>query len=196
MSFEFNIVENDSKSFETAMDKEMANPIRHFELELTKIRTGKANTAMIEDSKVSCYGQAPMALKGLAILGAPDAKLLTIQPWDTSIIGEIEKSIQTSNLNVSSQNDGEIIRVKIPPMSATRRADLVKVLNQKLEESKVAIRNVRKELQNEIRDAEKGKKLSEDFSKRLQDVLQKSTDKFIKLSDQMSSTKETEIKNL
>jgi len=194
MSLEINLVENDSKGFESAMETEMAKPIKHFEHELVKIRTGRANTSMIEDVKVSCYGQAPMPLKSLAVLGAPDAKLLTIQPWDVSIIGDIERSINESNLGLTPDSDGKLIRLKLPEMSSTRREELVKILGKKLEECKVGIRNIRKDFHNIMRDAKKKKTISEDFYNRLEDSLKKITDKFVKQAETMSTVKEKDLR--
>jgi len=194
MSIEFNLIENDSKSFETAMETEMVKPIKHFERELVKIRTGRANTAMIEDLKVSCYGQAPMPLKSLAVLGAPDAKLLTIQPWDASVITDIEKGINESNLGLLPENDGKIIRIRLPEMSSTRREELIKVLNKKLEECRVGIRNIRKDFHNIMRDNKKNKAISEDFYNRLEDSLKKVTDKFVKQAEEMGKKKEQDIR--
>jgi len=191
---DFTFVENDTKSFENAMTTEMEKPIKHFEHELVKVRTGRANTSMIEDLKVSCYGQAPMPLKSLAVLGAPDAKLLTIQPWDATIIGDIEKGIAESDLGLAPENDGKIIRLRLPDMSTTRREELIKVLLKRLEECKVGIRNVRKEFHNLMRQAKKDKAISEDFYNRLEDSLKRVTDQFVKKADEMSSKKEQDIR--
>jgi len=194
MSVEFNLIENDSKSFETAMETEMTKPIKHFERELVKIRTGRANTSMIEDLKVSCYGQAPMPLKSLAVLGAPDAKLLTIQPWDASTINDIEASLKESNLGLSPENDGKIIRIRLPEMSSTRREELIKILHKSLEECRVGIRNIRKVFNNIMRDGKKNKTISEDFYNRLEDSLKKVTDKFVKQAEDMSEKKEKDLR--
>ncbi|KKP29794.1 MAG: Ribosome-recycling factor [candidate division TM6 bacterium GW2011_GWF2_30_66] len=196
MSVEFNIIENDSKGFETAMEKEMAKPMKHFEIELAKVRTGKAHTSMIEDLKISCYGQSPMPLKTMAVLAAPDAKLLTIQPWDSSIIGDIEKGINESDLGLKAENDGKLIRLRLPEMSSTRRDELVKILNAKLEECKVGIRNVRQEFNNIMRDSKKNKKISEDFYNRLEDSLKKVTDKITTQANTLSEKKEKEIRTV
>jgi ribosome recycling factor len=196
MSVEFNIIENDSKGFETAMEKEMAKPMKHFEIELAKVRTGKAHTSMIEDLKISCYGQSPMPLKTMAVLAAPDAKLLTIQPWDSSIIGDIEKGINESDLGLKAENDGKLIRLRLPEMSSTRIDELVKILNAKLEECKVGIRNVRQEFNNIMRDSKKNKKISEDFYNRLEDSLKKVTDKITTQANTLSEKKEKEIRTV
>jgi ribosome recycling factor len=187
------ITENDSKSFQTAMESEMQKVIKHFEGELVKIRTGRAHTSMIEDLLVSSYGQPPVQLKGLAALAAPDARLLTIQPWDPGIIPDIEKAILASDLGLRPANDGASIRLVLPEMSTARREELVKVLGKKEEECKVSIRNVRKDFNNAIRDAKKDKLISENFFSRLNDLLQEVTDKFTKMTEQLAQKKEKEL---
>ena len=191
---EYIITENDTKGFENAMETDMSKAVKHFERELATIRTGRAHTSMIENIKVSCYGQSPVPLKTVAALSAPDSRLLTIQPWDPSTIGDIEKGILASDVGLTPMNDGKIIRLQLPDMSTSRREDLVKVLHKKLEECRVSIRVVRKEFNNLVRDAKKGKKISEDFSNRLDDSLKKITDKFVAQVEQMSSKKEQSIK--
>jgi len=183
------------KQQEKELELEMDKHLKNFQRELSKIRTGRANPAMVEDIRVVCYGK-PMPLKELASISAPEASMLVIQPWDKSLLSDMEKAVSLSDLGVSIQNDGEILRIKIPPMSSSRRDELVKSVHQKLEATKVVIRNIRKDVQNKIRDAEKTKKISEDISKSLQEMLQKVTDKFIKLGDLDATKKESEIKNL
>ena len=160
------LVENDIKSFQKPMEAEMESPLKHFERELIKIRTGRAHTSMIEDIPVVVYGQDPIPLKGLGIVSAPDARLLTVQPWDSSVIADIEKAIAASGLGVSPANDGKTIRFRLPEMSSDRREELIKMLHKKLEECRVAIRNVRKDFKNLITDAKKDKKVSENFHNR------------------------------
>jgi ribosome recycling factor len=176
------------------MDDEMAKSIKHLESELIKIRTGRAHTALIENLPVSVYGGAPLPLKQVAACAAPDARLLTIQPWDTNVIGEIEKAISNSDLGLSPQNDGQIIRLTLPEMSSSRREELVKILHKKVEECKIAIRNVRKDYNNLIRDAKKDKTISENFFNRLSDILQEVTDRFCKLADDKGEKKAKEIR--
>ena len=171
--------EGNTQSLETALNEKMQSPIEHFEKELAVIRTGKASSALIENVMVNCYGQS-MPLRELATIATPDARLITVQPWDKSIINAIEKGLLASNTGLTPINDGEIIRLQLPQMSSERREELVKTLNQKAEESRIGIRNVRKEYHNAIRDAEKNRDVSEDFAKRLSDVLQKITDKLRK----------------
>lgn len=190
------LVENDTKTFEAAMTAEMDKALKHFEGELIKIRTGRAHVSMVDDLKIIVYGGQTMALKGVATLGAPESDLITIQPWDTSIIADIEKAIMTSDLGVKPQNDGGIIRIQLPKMSAARREELVKVLGKKAEDCKIAIRNIRKDFNNIIRDAKKDKTISENFFNRLEDLLQKVTDNFTKKIDTMSEKKQAELTSI
>lgn len=190
---EIAFIEGDSKSIETLTKEEMNKAIKHFEKELLAIRTGRASTAMLEGIKVECYGQL-MGLKELATLAAPDARLLTIQPWDPSIISDIEKALQSSDLGVTPANDGKIIRIQLPQMSSSRREELVKVLGKKVEECRVAIRNSRKDIHNEIRDADKKHIISEDFAEKLSTLLQKITDEFIKKADDLYEKKAGELR--
>jgi len=191
---EYNVVENDTKGFETAMSAEMDKAMRHFERELVTIRTGRAHTAMIEDIKVSCYGQAPVPLKTVAALAAPDVRLLTVQPWDVSTIEDIEKGIQASSVGLTPLNDGKVIRLQLPEMSSQRREELVKILHKKLEECRIAVRNIRKDFQNLSRDAKRNKTISEDFFNRLEDSVKKVTDKYVSQAEQMSKQKEKDIR--
>lgn len=184
--------ENNTKNFETAVQTEMDKAVKHFERELAGIRSGRAHTSMIEDIKVNCYG-TDMKLRETAALSAPEANLLVIQPWDKGLINDIERAIANSDLGVNPANDGDIIRIVLPQMSSQRRQELVKVLNKTAEEARVAVRNIRKDFNNIVRDTERSKKISEDFANRLNELLQKLTDKFIASVDTMSDKKEKEI---
>jgi ribosome recycling factor len=184
--------EGDSKSFETLLKQYMEAPLKHYEKELASIRTGRASIALLESIKVDAYGQL-MTLKEVATLGAPDPRLLTIQPWDKSIIPEIEKAVAVSDLGAAPVNDGNLIRIQLPQMSASRRDELVKLLGKKTEECKVSLRNIRKDFHNEVRDADKKHIISEDFAKRLADLLQKITDQYIEKADQLNNKKAAEI---
>ena len=190
------LIENDIKSFQKPMEAEMENPLKHFERELIKIRTGRAHTSMIEDIPVSCYGQDAVPLKGLGAVAAPDSRLLTVQPWDSSIIFDIEKAIVASGLGITPVNDGKIIRLRLPEMSSDRREELIKILHKKLEECRVSIRNVRKDFKNIITDAKKDKKISENFHNRLADVLQDVTDIYIEKAEALAKKKETDLANV
>jgi ribosome recycling factor len=195
MIINITLVENDTKTFQKAMEDEMVKSVKHLEGELVKIRTGRAHPSLIENLPVSVYGGAPMALKNIAACAAPDARLLTIQPWDSGVIGEIEKAISNSDLGLSPANDGQIIRLTLPEMSSSRREDLVKILNKKVEECKIAIRNVRKDFNNFIRDAKKDKDISENFFSRLSDLLQEVTDRYCKQADDKGEKKAKEIRD-
>jgi ribosome recycling factor len=190
------LIENDTKTFETAISAEMDKAIKHFEGELIKIRTGRAHVSMVEDLKIIVYGGQTMALKAVATLGAPESDLITIQPWDASIIADIEKAILTSDLGVKPQSDGGIIRIQLPKMSTSRREELAKILGKKAEDCKIAIRNIRKDFNNIIRDAKKDKTISENFFNRLEDLLQKNTDNFTKKTDVMSEKKNVELTSI
>ena len=190
------LIENDVKSLKQPMEEAANQVLKHFEIELAKIRTGRAHTSVIEGIMVSCYTQPPVPLKTLAALSAPESRLLIIQPWDSSIIGDIEKAILNSDLGLTPRNDGKLIRLQLPEMSTTRRDELVKILGKKLEECKVSIRNVRKDFQNDIRDAKKGKSISEDFSNRLADILQEVTNKFIAQAEELAKKKEAAVRTV
>ena len=193
MALDIQLIENDIKSFQAPMETEMEKSIKHFEGELIKIRTGRAHTSLVENIEVAAYGQTPMALKGLAVLAAPDARLITIQPWDISIIPDIEKAILNSEVGITPRNDGKIIRLQLPEISSERREELVKILGKKLEECKVAIRHTRKEFHNLIRDSKKDKVISENFQNRLEDELQKITDKFVSKAEELANKKKKDL---
>lgn len=192
----FQLKENEIKPLQQAMDTEMQKALKHFEGELLKIRSGRAHTSLVEDIQVSCYGGAPMALKGLAALTAPESDMIVIQPWDTSILADIERAISNSDIGVTPLNDGNILRIRLPKMSSERRDELLKVLGKKLEECRIAIRNIRKEFNNFIRDAQKSKTISENFFNRLEDVVQDATDAMIKKAEQAAQKKEADLTSL
>lgn len=184
-----------TKQFEKDIELAMEPHIKHFEKELLKVRTGRAHPSMIEDVRVPVYGSM-MPLKEVAAISAPDTALLVIQPWDKANMAEIEKALSSSDLGLTPANDGNIIRIQLPKMSSSRREDLTKVLLSKLEVCKIAVRNVRKEIHNLVRETEKSKKISEDYGRRLTESLQKITDKLIAQSDTIAEQKEKEIKAL
>ena len=184
--------EGNTKSFEDLLKEKMVSPVKHFEKEVSTIRTGRASSALVEGILVDCYGQQ-MPIKNVATISIPDARLITIQPWDKSVINEVEKAILASNLGVTPINDGETIRIQLPQMSSDRREELVKDLKKKAEAGRVGVRNIRKEYHNQLRDTEKKHGISEDFAKRLKDVLQKVTDEFIGKIDSFQEKKEKEL---
>lgn len=173
----------------------MKNAIEHLQQELTGIRTGKANPALLDSIKVDYFGQQ-VPLKQVASIGVPDARLITIQPWDKTVIGEIEKAILGSELGLNPQNDGTIIRLPIPQLTEERRKDLVKVVKRLGEESKVALRNIRRGANDEIRALEKKHEISEDQMHTNQEEIQKLTDRYVERIDEVVKAKEKEIMEL
>jgi len=189
------LTEGIPSTLEVPVNEEMNKCIKHFEHELTSIRTGRAHPSMVDTIKVSCYaGTTELALKNLASITIPDARLIIIQPYDQSTIMDIERALKESDLGVTPQTDGQTIRIVLADMSAARRDELKKILAKKTEDCRVSIRNIRKHFNNLIRDTHKDKEISEDFAKRLEDTLQKITDKFIKQTDQLSEKKEADLK--
>ena len=184
-----------TKTFETAVEEEMSTHLHAYEKELLKIRTGRAHHTMIEDVKVASYG-ALMSLKEVASISAPEPALLIVQPWDKANIPEIEKALSSSELGLTPLNDGNVIRIQLPKMSSDRREELIKILSKKQEQCRISIRNYRKEVHNTLRDLEKAKSISEDYGRRLQESLQKSTDKMIKVVDDITHKKESELKTI
>ena len=185
--------ENESKPVENGMHQEIDKAMKHFDAELIKIRTGRAHPTLVEDIRVAAYGGEEMPLKGLAAIAAPEARMITIQPWDDSIIPLIEKAIKDSDLGIVPANDGKFIRITLPEMSSSRRDELSKLLGKKLEEARIAIRNIRKEFNNLIRDGKKDKTISTDFFNRLEDVVQKITNESIKRVEALAEKKEKDI---
>ena len=160
--------------------------------DLSRIRTGRASLALLEGITVDYYG-TPTPLNQVATLAVPESRLITIQPWDKAQLGLIEKSIQRSDLGLTPINDGKIIRLAIPPLTAERRKDLVKQVKKTGEEAKIALRNVRREGNDALREREKAKQISEDDWRRSQEQMQKLTDRYIAQVDDILSAKEHEI---
>jgi ribosome recycling factor len=194
ITLQFREGENTTK-FETTLKGEMQKQLDHFDRELKKIRTGRASTTLVEDIPVECYGNK-MKLRDVATITTADAQTIVIQPWDQGNIPAIESAIDDAHLGLTAQNDGAVIKLRVPPMTAEQRENLVKNVHKKLEECKVAVRNVRKDFNNWIRDLEKNKAISEDTSKRLQNILQKITDQSTETADAYSSKKEKEIRTI
>lgn len=190
------LTDNNTKEFEQTMSQDLDKVIEHFDRELITIRTGRAHPALVENIKVLCYGGSTMEIKKIAAIAAPESNLITIEPWDKSIINDIEKAISQSDLGVTPENDGSLIRLKLPKMSSERRDELIKILHQKLEEARIAIRNVRKEFNNLIRSSQKNKDISEDHARRLTEIMQKITDKYIEMSEKKAEKKENEVKRI
>jgi ribosome recycling factor len=170
----------------------MEAALEHLKRELGGLRTGRASLALLDGIKVDYYG-TPTPLKQVANLGVPESRLITIQPWEPSLIKEIEKAIQASGLGLTPANDGKIIRLPIPPLTEERRKDLIKLCKKHAEESKVAIRNVRREGNEEFKHLQKESKLSEDELRKAEVEVQKLTDQYVQKVDQLLKKKEEEI---
>ena len=173
-------------------DRRMQKAIDVFKQDLTAIRTGRASAALVDRITVDYYG-TPTPVSQVATISVPDARLLVIQPWDRKMLADIEKAIQKSDLGINPSNDGQMIRLAIPPLNEERRRDMVKTVHKKLDEHKVAIRNVRRDAHDKLRDREKKKEISEDELKRSTERLQKLTDRFIDEMEKIGKTKELEI---
>ena len=159
---------------------------------LQSIRAGRANTSLLDKIYVDYYGQQS-PLNQVASLSAPEARLLAIQPWDATLIPEIEKAIQKSDLGITPSNDGKVIRLVIPQLTEERRKDLTKLVGKYAEEAKVSIRNIRRDAMEDIKKAEKAKEISEDDRKTYEEDIQKLTDKYIKDVDSVAADKEKEL---
>lgn len=179
---------------ETLADAEqrMGKAIEALRRELATIRTGRAQPALVEHLRVDYHG-TPTPLNQLASIAAPEARLLTIQPWDKGSMGAIERAIQMSDLGLNPTNDGNIIRLVIPQLTEERRKELVKVVHRKVEEGRVAVRNVRRDRLEELRRLQRDKEVSEDEERRAQDQLQKLTNRFVAEADQVGREKEQEL---
>ncbi len=156
------------------------------------IRTGRANPSLLDRVSVDYYG-AETPLKSLATINTPDASTITIQPFDKGSMAQIEKAISMSDIGLTPNNDGQVIRLNIPPLTSDRRKELVKVASKLAEEGKVAIRNIRRDAIDSIRKQEKNHEISEDESKDLQDNVQKATDSSIKKIEELLAAKEKDI---
>ena len=172
--------------------KRMAGAISALEKEFSKLRTGRATTALVDSIVVDYYG-TPTPISQLASVSVPDSKTITIQPWDKGAFGSVEKAIMSSDLGLNPVNDGKIIRISIPPLTEERRKDLVKVAKKYTEECKVAIRNVRRDMNDSLKVMEKDKDISEDEKKKGETEVQRLTDEYVKQSDTVLAGKEKEI---
>ncbi len=176
----------------TDAEERMGKAVEALRRELATIRTGRASPGLVEHLRVDYYG-TPTALNQLATISVPEARLLTIQPWDKGAMEAIEKTIQKSDLGLNPSNDGTIIRLVIPQLTEERRKELVRVVHKKVEDGRVAIRNVRRDGHEMLRDLMRGKEISEDEEHRAQEQLQKVTDRFVSEADETGREKEQEL---
>ena len=174
------------------VEHRMVKAVEALQRDLQTVRTGRASPALVERLLVDYYGAAT-PLQQIATIHATDARTLTIQPWDRKALGDIEKAIQKSDLGINPTNDGQVIRLVMPPWTEERRKDLVKVVHKKVDEGKVAVRNCRRDGHDRLREQEKNKEISADDLKRGTDRLQKLTDRYTDDMDKVGHAKEAEI---
>ena len=170
----------------------MAKSISALKNELNRVRTGRASLSLLDGIRVDYYGTLT-PLNQMATLATPESRLITIQPWDTTVIKDVEKAILKSDLGLTPSNDGKIIRIAIPPLTEERRKELVKIVNKIGEEHKVAVRNIRRDSNELLKGFKKDGDISEDDAFKAQDQVQKITDEYIQKIDDLGKEKEKEI---
>ena len=180
------------KDTQQQLKTRMEKAVDDFRATLASTRTGRASVHMLDQVKVPYYG-SEMPLNQVAQVTAPDANLILIQPWDPSIIADIEKALRTSDLGFNPQNDGKVVRIPVPPMTEERRKEVVKHLNKTLEDHRTAVRNIRRDGNDLIKKSAKGKKISEDEEKRSLEEIQRLTDDEIRRMEEMCRNKEREV---
>ena len=176
----------------SGMEDKMQKSIEVFKKDLLGVRTGRATPAILDRITVEAYGSAS-PISQLANITVPDARTLIVQPWDKTILSAIEKAIQKSDIGINPMNDGNVIRLSIPSLTGERRKELVKIVKKKAEDGKISLRNIRRDINEELKKLEKAGTASEDEVKRAADQVQKTTDKYIKIFDEMTTNKEKEI---
>ena len=174
------------------LEEKMNKTLRSLEGDLNKVRTGRASLALFDDIRVDYYG-TPTPLKQTATLSVPESRLIIIQPWDPHMIGEIEKAILKSELGVTPTSDGKVIRITIPRLTEERRKELVKIVKKMGEQGKIAIRNIRRDANEDLKELEGEKLVSKDELHQNMEKVQKVTDSFIRKIDEALSAKEKEI---
>ncbi|WP_010649260.1 ribosome recycling factor [Oceanobacillus massiliensis] len=181
-----------SEAIMNEMNEKMEQAVQAFSKNLASVRAGRANPSLLDSIYVDYYG-ASTPLNQLATVGAPEARLLTITPYDKTVLSDIERAIQIANLGLSPSNDGNMIRINIPPLTEERRKDLVKVVGKYVEESRVQIRNIRRDINDSLKKSEKNGDLTEDDLRAFQDDVQKATNDYISKLDELAKNKEKEI---
>ena len=181
-----------SEQVKNQAEEKMKKSVASLQDEFNTIRTGRASASLFDKVRVDYYGQKT-PLNQVATISTPEARLVVIQPWDKGVLGEIEKAIQLSELSVNPNNDGKVIRISIPPLTEERRKEFVKVAKNMAEQSRVAIRNIRRDANEEIKKNQKSGDLSEDLAKRAEDEVQALTDQYIQQINESLDAKETEI---
>lgn len=177
--------------YQETTDK-MAKSVASLESELKKVRTGRASLNILDGIRVDYYG-TPTPLNQMASLSIPESRLITIQPWDATVINNIEKAILKANIGLTPSNDGKLIRIAIPPLTEERRKEIVKSVNKMCEERKIAVRNIRRDANDMLKELKKEGEIAEDAAFKAQDHVQKITDEHIKKIDDIYKEKEKEI---
>ncbi len=172
--------------------RRMEKALEHLEEEFGAVRAGRANAKVLDRIAVEYYG-SETPLSGVATISSPDARTLVIQPWDTSLLKEIQKSIQASDLGINPQNDGRVIRLVFPMLTEERRKELIKQVKKYAEESKVAMRNIRRDGMDHVKKLKKNSEITEDEQKKAEKDLQDMLDKYIKKADEVLAAKEKEL---
>jgi ribosome recycling factor len=173
-------------------EERMEKALASLEKDFAKLRTGRASASLVDDIKVDYYG-TPTPIQQLASVAVPDSRTVTIQPWDKNSFGLVEKAVLKSDLGLTPMNDGKLIRISIPPLTEERRRDLTRVARKYAEEGKIAVRNIRRDVNDALKKLEKDKSLSEDEWKKAVDEVQKLTDAFVARIDAKAAAKEKEI---
>ncbi len=182
-------------SIKLEAEEKMEKALIALERDFGKLRTGRASTALVDGIKVDYYG-TPTPITQISSLAVPDSRCITIQPWDRGSFALIEKALLKSDLGITPVNDGKLIRINIPPLTEDRRKELGKMAKKYGEETKIAIRNIRRDANDSLKKLEKDKTYSEDEVKKAQELIQKTTDAFIAKVDQKCQTKEKEIMDI
>lgn len=186
---------NNTKSIQDDAERRMQKALDSTSQEFHSLHTGRASVALVENIKVDYYNTIT-ALKGLAAITTPDTKTISIQPWDASALSAIEKAISVSGLGLVPNNDGRVIRIKMPELTQERRGELDRLIRKIAEEGRISIRNIRHEANESIKKLEKAATIGEDMSRTAQKKIQEITDKFIKLVDEALQKKEHDIKQV
>lgn len=173
-------------------DEKMGKSLETLKKDISKVRTGRASASMLDSVKVDYYGTLTQ-LSQMSSISVPESRLIIIQPWDQTMIKEIEKVILKANLGFTPSNDGKVVRITIPPLTENRRKEIVKQVNKTCEDYKVAIRNIRRDSNESIKTLKKNSEIAEDESFKSQDRIQKTTDSYIKKIDEVYKSKEKEI---
>ena len=173
----------------------MKKAVESFKRDLGKIRTGRANTSMLDGIKVDYYG-TPTPVNQVATVQVVDARLITVKPWEKAMIAVIDKAIRASDLGINPVADSELVRLPIPPLTQERRKELAKVVGKQTEEARVAVRSARRDAMDMVKDAEKDKQITEDERKNGEKKIQELTDKYIAMVDDIAKAKEKEIMEL